>query len=376
MSEQHLNIVTFNIPYPPDYGGVMDVFYKIKALHAAGVKVHLHCIDYKEYHYAELENICAEINYYKRKTMWKGFFSDKPFIVSSRSIPQLKHNLLQNDHAILFEGLHCCAWLDDPALKHRVKIVRMHNDEANYYLNLAKHEKGITKKLYFYEEYRRLFRYEKILQYADHILCIAKHEADQYAVRYTNVSYLAPFHGNNHVSCITGKGDYAIYHGNLSVNENAEAVLFLLRSVFYNLPYALHIYGKSPSAELKAEVRKNKLCVLVEDPSAEQLDKAMHNAQIHVLPAFTETGVKLKLLQALFKGRFCIANTAMIKGTGLEKYCTVKDSAAEMQQAVEQMFEMEFTADDITYRKNIEQEFSDSTEVQKIIELLNTQLPL
>jgi len=31
-----LHIISFNIPYPPDYGGVMDVFYKIKALHDLG----------------------------------------------------------------------------------------------------------------------------------------------------------------------------------------------------------------------------------------------------------------------------------------------------------------------------------------------------
>ena len=31
-----VNIVSFNIPYPPNYGGVIDVFFKIKALSKAG----------------------------------------------------------------------------------------------------------------------------------------------------------------------------------------------------------------------------------------------------------------------------------------------------------------------------------------------------
>ena len=31
-SDPELNIVSFDVPYPPDYGGVIDVFYKIKEL--------------------------------------------------------------------------------------------------------------------------------------------------------------------------------------------------------------------------------------------------------------------------------------------------------------------------------------------------------
>ena len=33
----HLHIVSFNVPWPADYGGVIDVNYRIKALWASGV---------------------------------------------------------------------------------------------------------------------------------------------------------------------------------------------------------------------------------------------------------------------------------------------------------------------------------------------------
>ena len=35
--DQHLHIISFDIPWPPNYGGVIDVFYKIKTLSEAGV---------------------------------------------------------------------------------------------------------------------------------------------------------------------------------------------------------------------------------------------------------------------------------------------------------------------------------------------------
>jgi hypothetical protein len=43
---KHLHIISFNVPYPLIMAGVIDVFYRIKALHDAGVKIHLHCFQY------------------------------------------------------------------------------------------------------------------------------------------------------------------------------------------------------------------------------------------------------------------------------------------------------------------------------------------
>ena len=43
MSLKGINIVSFNVPYPPNYGGIIDVYYKIKALREIGCEVVLHC---------------------------------------------------------------------------------------------------------------------------------------------------------------------------------------------------------------------------------------------------------------------------------------------------------------------------------------------
>ena len=41
MTENHLHIVTLDVPYPADYGGVVDLFYKLQSLHQLGIKIHL-----------------------------------------------------------------------------------------------------------------------------------------------------------------------------------------------------------------------------------------------------------------------------------------------------------------------------------------------
>ena len=33
MNNKHLHIVTLDTPWPVNYGGVVDLFYKLKALH-------------------------------------------------------------------------------------------------------------------------------------------------------------------------------------------------------------------------------------------------------------------------------------------------------------------------------------------------------
>ncbi len=39
--DKYLNIVSFNIPYPANYGGVIDVYYKLEALRAWRRETHI-----------------------------------------------------------------------------------------------------------------------------------------------------------------------------------------------------------------------------------------------------------------------------------------------------------------------------------------------
>ena len=47
--DKYINIVAFNIPWPANYGGVIDVYYKMLALHRCGVKIFLHCFEYEPF---------------------------------------------------------------------------------------------------------------------------------------------------------------------------------------------------------------------------------------------------------------------------------------------------------------------------------------
>lgn len=145
MWNKHLHIVSLNIPLPANYGGVIDIWNKIKALSENGVKIHLHCFAYGRQPVSELEDVCHSVNYYDRHTGLKSWFSTEPYIVKSRNNSELLENLIGFDAPILFEGLHTTHFINNKDLRNRVKIVRAHNVEHCYYKGLQKQEQNLLK---------------------------------------------------------------------------------------------------------------------------------------------------------------------------------------------------------------------------------------
>jgi len=370
--ETALQLVAFNIPYPPDYGGVIDIFYKVKALAECGISVYLHCFEYDRPKATELEKYCAKVFYYQRKTGLRFQFSTKPYISITRVNNQLLSNLYKNKCPILFEGLHTCFYLDHPKLKQHLKMVRTHNIEHEYYLNLAKSEANILKKIFFRVETCKLKRFEKILKNADHLLCISPNDNFYFDQFYGHSHFIPAFHPFSEVKSQTGRGKYILFHGNLSVSENIQAIDYLIEQVFPKVNFEIVIAGKNPSTPLVKKILRNPKIQLISNPQLGQMEELIRNAHICLIPTFQDTGLKLKLLASLFSGRFCLTNSPMVHKTGLENMCHVADNPEEIIAMINKLFEEDFTAEEIENRKIIlEDSFSNRHNAMKIVHLMN-----
>ena len=372
-SEKHLNVISFDIPYPPDYGGVVEVYCKLKALQEAGVRIHLHCFEYGREKQEILKKICTSVHYYPRKTARSLLFNTLPYIVLSRNSAALKKNLLKNNYPILMEGLHSTILLGDKDFAKRKIVVRTHNVEHDYYENLAKVENNIFKRYYFYNEAGKLKKYESVLKNASAIAAISPADTSYFRQHFKNVHYVPAFHPNSKITCKEGKGAYAFYHGNLSVGENNEAALYLVQKVFNDLPYKLVIAGNKPSDELLKAVEGKKKVELMTNLRFEKMHVYMREAQCNVLPTFQSTGIKLKLLSALYSGRFCIVNKPMVENTGLESLCIVANSPEKMKEKIREVMsgKKEFTQKDIQKREKIlTAEFSNEKSAATLTKLL------
>jgi len=350
-----LHIVSFDIPYPPNYGGVIDVYYKIKALHDAGVRVILHCFEYHRKPAKELEQICAEVHYYPRKTSLLNAFSAKPYIVASRHSSELLERLLQDDYPILFEGLHTCGLLDNPELKSRAKIYRESNIEHHYYLHLAIAARSPWKKLFYLAESLRLKRFQPILSHADKMLIVSREDQVylQSVFPGKEVLYLPSFHRDNEANSIPGRGSYVLYQGNLSVPENSVAATHIIRQIWTDSLSELVIAGLNPPKQLVKLIEKRPNVRLVENPDDDQMFDLIQHAHINLMVTFQPTGLKLKLLNALFHGRFCLVNPEMLAGTGLDPVCQVATSVPEFRKEISRLFSIEFTSEEIAMRKKV-----------------------
>ena len=371
MLSPHLHILSFDIPFPPDYGGVIDIYFKIKSFNEAGIKVHLHCFEYGRKRQKELETICESVLYYPRKTSKMLLLHKLPYIVISRASDALKENLLKDNFPILCEGLHTTYYLNDKNFETRKTIVRTHNIEHLYYENLAKVEKNIFKKSYFSREARKLKQYESTLHKASLLATISKNDRAHFSSTFNPVYYIPAFHTHDQVESKTGKGDFALYHGNLAVGENNESALFLVNKIFNDMNIPLIIAGKNPSKELLKSVEKNKHVFIKANIDEKEMHSLIQNAQINILPTFQSTGIKLKLLTALFLGRHCIVNTPMCENTELEELCIIANKAQEMKEKIKSFFQQEFMKEEITLRNKVLLEnFSNKKNIEKLIQLI------
>ena len=371
MSDIHVHIVSFDVPYPANYGGVIDVFYKAKALADHGVKVHLHCFEYGRKRVPELEQLFYEVYYYKRDISKKHLFKSNPYIIETRISRQLVDNLLKDDYPILLEGLHTTGLLMEKKLKHRKRIVRTHNIEHEYYSNLSHAETDLFKKYYFYNEAVKLKKYEKVLAKADTLLAISRADYDYFSAKYKSVQYIPAFHPYTGVRSLTGEGKYVLYHGNLSVPENIKAVTTLLNEVFRGSKIPFKIAGLNPPRTLFQLVGANPHAEMIANPDDKQLDELIKNAHVNIFFTNQATGLKLKLLNALYNGRFVLANDKMLSGSHLNGLCEIANDMPAMKSGLTELMKRKFTvAHKVERQVYLQTIYTNGDNVEKLIELI------
>ena len=363
-----MHIVCFDVPYPPYYGGVIDVFNRIRALHQQQVKIHLHCFEYGRGQQEELNKYCEEVNYYKRKVVGK-IASGLPYIVRSRSNENLLRNLLKDNYPVLMEGIHCTYFLYSGELRNRTVIVRPHNVEYLYYRALAKSEDTFYKKTYFILESRLLKKYERKIARQTMLLCTTKQDKLTCEKEFNaeHIEYMPAFIPYHAVNSKEGKGNFCLYHGNLSVSENEKAAIWLA-GIFLHLDIPLIIAGKQPSEKLKRSVADNSNVSVLIDPTDEVMNDIVSNAHINILPSFNVTGIKIKLLNALFNGRFCLVNTNTVAGTDLGSLCSIADDPGEMRDEINRLIQTPFTSAEIAERKKVlEKEYNNELNAKQLM---------
>ncbi len=351
-----IHIVSLDVPYPANYGAMIDIYYRCKSLKAVGARVILHCFDYGRGRPEALKEVADEVHFYSRSKNPLQVLMPLPFIVRSRMNPELLNRLLKDRHPILFEGIHTCGFVGHPKLKNRWIGVRAHNIEHDYYEGLAAIEPNFFKRWFFRNEANKLKRYEAFcFPMIDEILDVSHADDCYFQEKYGKGVYVPVFNPLHWGVGLRGRGDYALLHGNLSVIENIKGIEFVMNEVWDDsLGLKLIIAGKDPSPDFQEFVKKHPTnAQLIINPDDDTLNQLIRKARVNLLPTFQATGLKHKLLNALSNGGFCLATPEMVHGTQLEHLCLIGSDANSWKTIIHDFSHKEVSDDEIEKRLEV-----------------------
>lgn len=376
MTKTKVHIISFDVPFPANYGGVIDVFHKLRCLKKQGVDVILHCFEYGRGKQATLNELVSEVHYYKRTTSIFHHFSTLPYIVKSRISKELTQRLLQDDYPILMEGLHTTGILLDKRFADRRTLFRESNIEHDYYRGLANAERNFLKKCFFLLEARKLKAYEKHLAKAKHMLIVSQEDAAYFTTQFpqNKVHYLPSFHANDLLNVSTKPVDkpFVLFHGNLSVQENVLAYFSLAETGVFDLPYQFVVAGLNPSERLIKDISAKTNVQLIESPDDQTMAELIQNAHVHLLFTNQPTGLKLKLINVLYAGKFIVCNPHMLAGTGdIHQLVSVAPSPSAFKQQVDVLMQKAFTEGELLKRQTYLKPFDNEPKTRQLISIIH-----
>jgi len=300
-------MVTFAVPYPPTYGGAIDVWNRLKALQAEGARITLHCFIYGQHlPQPKLQDVAAEIYYYPR-TVWPVFFAKgQPFVVSSRKNTQLLKRLQEKPYPILFEGMQSTGWVEE--LPNQQKLLRAHNVEHQYFHRLSQSSGGF-RSMIFNRESQCLEDYECAhAKDFDAIFSISEPDHQWFSMKGGRSLHVPPFHGLVKPEIDNGKGKYLLYQGDLSIEINQRAVLELIRMIPGKFALPLVIAGRAGDQAFESKISSFPNIQREADVSPQKMISLIRHAQAILVHSVHAEGIKLKLFPALYHGRFVLAN--------------------------------------------------------------------
>ena len=202
------------------------------------------------------------------------------------------------------------------------KALDHHNIESHMMLRRAELETNLLKRLYFYQEGKKLIRYEKNIcpEFDLHITCSGL-DSD----RLSNVSKLLNIKVIPNGVDIDyffprpefSRSSHLIFAGSLDWYPNIDAMLFFSREIWPLLKrkspeMIMHVVGNSPPSELLALAENDdhfQVHGFVDD-----VREYISRASIYVCPIRDGGGTKLKLLDAFAMGMATIAHPVSCEG--------------------------------------------------------------
>lgn len=331
--ESKILIVAADFPYPPNHGGRKDVWDKIILLNNLGFNIDL-LVTVKS---RPLDEDIKEVKKYvdnvfiiERTRHLFDFISLLPFQLKSRK--KLKDfNLKTHYEYVILEGDYVFLLINNNSLRCDHIILRLHNDEVNYFFDLFRSEKNWLNKFYYLlEAIKFKFVQGKVVKNIKNIMFISKDEMQKFTLKFPEINPLfLPPNVNVDLFCdINDKkpNKKVLFVGSLFMTNNKEGLIWYLEKVHDEVSklekeYSLTIAGNSNGQSLDWLFSKINACkfkdniTIIDTPIS--LEEIYREHTIFINPMLHGAGVKIKTIEAIQKGLAVVSTLKGIEGTGL-----------------------------------------------------------
>lgn len=346
MELDELQIIALDNPSPPDYGGAIDMYYKLLALKSVGVKIYLHVFHKQGIRNKldkRLQQAIDEYYFYPRRTKVMNLLRSVPFAVCSRDSDVLIDNLKENV-PLLFEGAHTTCQFDviRSELPDQPIAIRGHNIETKYYRELSKHSLNPLKRFYYANESLKFASYEpKVYSQADYCFSVSSAEIETITSFGARAFWLPAFFCEKlpDASCIQKKPNgprkeiSVLFHANFEVSLNVRAAEWLLSKTPLVKGMKFIFAGRNAAAVSLANSVND--VVILNNPGKD-MDKIISSSDLVVLPGKQKSGVKLKLLKTIGALKPVIATPETLEGSGFENILSTFNTGEELAANIEE----------------------------------------
>jgi hypothetical protein len=383
--------------YPLNYGGAIASFSKAFFLKEKGHEIDFVTVKDTHIDYLEFEKLFPYTVYIKKKNKLKALFSIYPysfecFKPDKNEIDLIIKQIYERKYDIvIFEYPYSFFYyqkLHNILRNLHIKMVYFsHNIEFLYAYNTFLDTDNYFYKVFFYIQYLKLKKFEPIFLKKDFDLIFSvSYEETNLIKSYnqkTEIIWLPPIvnmentvrnYEKNKDSFsvnLNKKYDYKIlFVGSLNVKCNIRAIKWFIEMVMPILRRKINccfiIVGRNPTKEVLNLVEENEDVFVFKN--VKSLKPFYENSDLVIIPLFNNTGIKIKLIEALKYGKKVVARPEGVYGSGLQDVVptaeTPKDFADKCIQVLEN--KIDYTP--------MWQEFNEIYDKNKIINLLESKL--
>jgi len=373
-------VVSPDFPYPPYHGGRVDIWGRLQSLKKLGFQIDLLATVRSRPSSADLrvvEKIVRSIRVIPRERNFWNALGLRSFQMLSRN-NLAKLDLLTVYDLVLLEGMYVLPILENPSLNGRCIILKMHNDEAVYNLELARSSRNQFMRAFHFLEYLR-FRRENLAlpRRVNTIFFSSDSECLSFRERFPTIHsvYLGGALADERIFSRSRQGMKVLFSGSLFMANNREAISWYLDEVHERLfdidGYEFTVVGRTdnvPAAWLSSLKSQPRVSVHENVPS---LDPFYEQASVFVNPMRHGTSIKMKTIEALRNGLPIVSSSCGAMGDRFEsgRQLIIADEGDAFAKAVRQLLSDRDLSDRIVNNgfRFIEENYNHAEKLEKLI---------